>query len=364
MQLPQKPASLRRGRQHPHIGHFARRFLQPQKRRPQHPPHPRGGVASGGGQSQNFCRRAARLHRPIHPSVKPLAAAVVGSKVVFVQQPQPRQHSPLQPVGANRGAPAFHLPPQNLRRRSGHQGESICRLSRRQKRPDLRGRGIAEVPPVLPPHRARLHGEPPAQNGLEILRSQRVVGLGEKRGAASHALLQHRLPRRRVGQPALHLLPDGLRQRLLQQRLRHGLQRADVPAFAAEIELCHAAFCQQYHAAVCEFFRRGHGPGRGQLRHQIGAASHGHFRSGKFAQAGRAAPLGVVSAHGAHHRQPRFRLRRPQQHLMPLVQGVKFAHNARRFHGRTSFFILHCNLFSRRRQRPVAICYKKRYNMR
>ena len=219
------------------------------------------------------------------------------------------------------------------------------------------------VAAVLPAHRNCICGKAPAAYGLEIFHGQGVVGLGQE-PAASGLPLQYPLPGGGVGKPPVHFCPDGPVYILPQQDLRRRPQGVYVPALAAETEGFHAAAREQAHTAVGKFFRRGHGPRGGQLRHQVGSASDGHLRPDEFFRAGRAASLGEVATHGAHHRLPR-RTGPAQQRLMSPVQGVKFTYNAHCVHGRPSFaclFSFHFTLFFCFGQRPVAIRHKKRYN--
>ena len=132
-----------------------------------------------------------------------------------------------------------------------------------------------------------------------IFHGQGVVGLSQERAEPGFSL-QHCLPGGGVGEPSVHFQPDSPVNIRPQQCLRRGPQGVCVPALTAEIEGFHPTLGQEGYAAVCEFLRRGHGPGSGQLYHQIGPAAHGHLRPGKFLHTGCAAPLGEVAAHGAH----------------------------------------------------------------
>lgn len=190
------------------------------------------------------------------------------------------------------------------------------------------------VTAVLPAHRNCLCGKASSADGLEIFHGQGVVGLSQERAEPGFSL-QHCLPGGGVGEPSVHFQPDSPVNIRPQQCLRCGPQGVCVPALTAEIEGFHSTLGQKGYAAVCEFLRRGHGPGSGQLYHQIGPAAHGHLRPGKFLHTGCAAPLGEVAAHGAHQHPARF----PgpaQQPLMSPVQGVKFTYNAHCVHGRPS----------------------------
>ena len=185
--------------------------------------------------------------------------------------------------------------------------------------------------------------------------------MGEKGGGSADPLFQCGLPRDGVGKSCLQL-PEDVRLKLLpQQSLRGSIQGRYVPAFAAEIQVLHAAPCQQGYPAVGKSFRRGHGPGGGKLHHQVGAAEHGHLRPGKFIQAGHAAPLDIVPAHGAHYRQAGIRFRLPQQPLMAQMHRIKFTHNAHSVHGSTPFVLILPH-FCPAGNGCVAIGSKKRYN--
>ena len=87
------------------------------------------------------------------------------------------------------------------------------------------------------------------------------------------------------------------------QRVRRPPQRRDIAALRAEHQLrYHAGTGQNVHTALREPLRRRHGPHRGRLQYQIGAAAHGHLRPGQLVRHGEAAPLGEVPAEGADHR--------------------------------------------------------------
>ena len=180
------------------------------------------------------------------------------------------------------------------------------------------------------PHRPGSQWALQPSDGAEIFHRQRVVGACQQRRLlCSQQGGQRRLPPGGKGAPVLRQRCQGHGKIRALQALRRTAQSRQIAALRAEHQLrYHAGARQDVHAALREPLRRGHGPHRGQLQHQIGAAAHRHLRPGQLVRHGKAAPLGEAAAHGADHRLRPAPSRLLHQIGVAGVERIKFTNNA------------------------------------
>ena len=318
------------------------RLRQLQIRRQQHPPQPGQGIAPGPGGLQQAVHVRGLPHRPVKPAVQPLAAAVIGEKVLLGHGPQPGQNGPLAGVHIHRPPACGDFPPQHLRRFPGQEGHGLLRVPRPQKPPDVGGGGdpirrAAVVGSAPARERYRFHGKIRPAQGLQILDGQDVVGLGQQRRVPGvQQLLHRRLAAAGKGLAALQSPPEGLLKALGGEAGFHPLQGLQVAALAAEGQVGHqAGFLQQLHAAPGKALRSGHRPRRGQLQYQVRPVPDGHLRPGKLVHGGKFPPLGEAATHGTHHRSLPVQLL--QHPPVPQMEGVIFADHAENGHAITPF---------------------------
>ena len=139
-----------------------------------------------------------------------------------------------------------------------------------------------------------------------------------------------RLPGGGEGHPPVHKAaqPGPVFRRV--QALCGPLQHRERPRLAAEGQVGdNARPRQKGHRSPGEALRRGHGPHRGQLQHQIRAPGQGQGGAGPLVRQGAVRALDPMPAHGAH--DPRVR---PQQAArlgevpgVPRVKRVIFGHD-------------------------------------
>lgn len=208
----------------------------------------------------------------------------------------------------------------------------LRRPSGPEEGPQLRGGGKA-------PGRRAVVGRPPPgdgqglharRQGPQIFHPQVVVWAGQAVGP------HRRLPGRREGQPTGQPGLQPLRVvRTIQSRRRRP-QGRQFPRLTAEGEhVHHPRGGQQAHRPPGKGLRRRHGPGSGQLQHQIRPAGEGQGRPAPLVREGALPPLDPVAAHDAHHRRVR-----PQGPPRPgdvpgvsPVEGVVFCDDSGCGHG-------------------------------
>ena len=116
----------------------------------------------------------------------------------------------------------------------------------------------------------------------------------------------------------------------------------------------HPTCSQQRHTPLSKPFRRGTGPGSGELQNQVHSASDGGLRPGSLLQNSQISPLDEITAHDGYHIGILAQLS-PQGGQLPLmapVEGVVFRDDARHGH---SLFLLPAHT------RPVQEFFRKNY---
>ena len=129
------------------------------------------------------------------------------------------------------------------------------------------------------------------------------------------------------------MLPQGgLKLRGVQTAGRPEDGRA-VPALAAEGQDLRPHLLQEGHCAVGKMLRRGGGPYRGQLQHQVRASHQGHSGPAPLVGDGAVPPLDKVAAHDGNHRAvPHPAAGLGDMMAMAAMEGIIFRHNAHNFH--------------------------------
>ena len=274
--------------------------------------------------------------------VQPLATGVVPAPVLLRHDAQAGENGSFAECAVGHAA-VRQLPPQDVRRLGRREAAGGLPLPLPQQLPQIRGGGgaalrCAVVGGAGAEQGSGRHGCAGAPEGAEVLHRQRVVGAFQQGGV--------RIAQQGGGGT---LAADGEGRAAVSRRqavgkggtvqaVRQPPQGGQLAALAAEQQRVDAGQRQQLHAAPRECLRRGHGPDRGQLHHQIGAAADGHLRPRQLVQRGKAAPLGEIAAHGADHRVRTHGAGVGQQPGVAAVEGVKFADNTD-VHGRLlSFF--------------------------
>ncbi|MPN09996.1 hypothetical protein SDC9_157289 [bioreactor metagenome] len=113
------------------------------------------------------------------------------------------------------------------------------------------------------------------------------------------------------------------------------LQGGQSARFAAEGQaLRHPGGLQQSHRPPGKALGRGYGPGRRQLKDQIGAAAQRKRRAGPFIRKGSLAPLNPVSAHNTDYSTISAIFRSSYVNMigMSRMKWIVFRHNTQKFH--------------------------------
>ena len=203
-----------------------------------------------------------------------------------------------------------------------------------------RKHGGLVVPRPLPLDGHGPDGAAQGVQGPEILDAQGVVGPGQDGGVRAQEPLRRPLPGGGEGQAPIQLLlqQGGILPPV--QTGGHPPQLSDVPTLTAKGQhIHHPGGVQDGYRPSGKGLRRGHGPHRGQLQHQIYAPHQGQPGPRPLVRDGAVRLLHPVAAHHSHRRQVR-----PQQlpgtgqlERVAGVKGVVFRNDPDGPHGVFSF---------------------------
>ena len=287
------------------------------------------GVSLGLCQRIEFLQASGRPSGRNQPGSHALPTVGKALRLLRAHGPQPGEHRAFTPLhGGHVTLPRFGqicLRPLNL--------------SAAQPSPDGGRRGIASHrgPVVLRPHPPHRQGPHPLRQGAEILHGQVIIGAAQAEGGLpAQQLLHRRLPARGKGQP---LVQEAAQSGPVFLRVKTGgraVQGRRIASLAPEGQGVHHPCRGQYpHAPPRKGLRRGGGPGRGQLQHQIRPTPQGHPRPGPLVGKGALPPLDPVAAHGADHGTvPQCPAGLGNLPGMSEMEGIIFGDDAHNVHGR------------------------------